>query len=98
MKRRYQGAASSSAASTVFALKLPAAPSFNALASMTVARVPLRMNVPNKSSRPAVVKNNRPPSGVSTASTPALPLPRPSSASIQSREPTKLKGMRASMR
>src|SRR6266404_2358466 len=96
IKRRYQDSVSSSLAPGMFALKVPATPSFNALASMTVARVPARMNVLNKSARPAVVKNSRPPSGTPTASTPDFPFPRPSSASTQRREPTKLKGMRAS--
>ena len=96
MNRRYQDPALRSVSPGRRVLTLPATPSFNAFVSMTVARVPSRMNVPNKSSRPGIVKNKRPPSGKSAAVTPDLPAPWPSRASIQRREPTNLNGMRAS--
>ncbi len=79
----------------VFETTVPALPSFSALASMTVARVPSPMKLSSSESSPAVAKNSRPPAALSAAK-PAFPLPRPSSASTHRCRPTKLKGMRAS--
>ncbi len=82
IKNRYQVEPSSSVSPNGVAVKAPALPSFRALVSMTVARVPSRMKVPNNSSSPAVVKNSRPPSGFAVGPMPALPSPRPSMAWI----------------
>ncbi len=95
-KRRYQLPPSSGSSSGVLSLKEPVTPSLRPFASITEARVPARMKMASSSSSPGVTMNRRPPRVPSDpAAKPAWP-PAPSRASIHRRDPTRLKGTRAS--